>query len=219
MRVLKALMRSAARTEWQAFRNPNFERMKNMMRQPVIFDGRNIFDPAIAPGRVYLLWDRKKIRCALSSQAERVFWAVICADRLLTLGYEVVAVDNLLTGSTRKHLPICLGHPVFTILQTQRHRILCLLMVLSMRCMHFRIAGVARGLSGNADPDAESGLARHAQGTRTRQGRRRRDSCLRARRRSTGIHLVNPQPETYWGNVNPLGRAAYTTKRSGSPKR
>jgi UDPglucose 6-dehydrogenase len=32
-------------TEWQAFRNPNFERMKTMMRQPVIFDGRNIYDP------------------------------------------------------------------------------------------------------------------------------------------------------------------------------
>jgi UDPglucose 6-dehydrogenase len=31
-------------TEWQAFRNPNFERMKGMMRQPVIFDGRNIYD-------------------------------------------------------------------------------------------------------------------------------------------------------------------------------
>src|SRR5215470_8356000 len=33
-------------TEWQAFRNPNFDRMKAMMRQPVIFDGRNIYDPA-----------------------------------------------------------------------------------------------------------------------------------------------------------------------------
>jgi UDPglucose 6-dehydrogenase len=32
-------------TEWQAFRNPNFERMKSMMRQPLIFDGRNIYDP------------------------------------------------------------------------------------------------------------------------------------------------------------------------------
>jgi UDPglucose 6-dehydrogenase len=31
-------------TEWQAFRNPNFERMKTMMSQPVIFDGRNIYD-------------------------------------------------------------------------------------------------------------------------------------------------------------------------------
>jgi UDPglucose 6-dehydrogenase len=32
-------------TEWQAFRNPNFDRMKSTMRQPVIFDGRNIYDP------------------------------------------------------------------------------------------------------------------------------------------------------------------------------
>lgn len=33
-------------TEWQAFRNPNFERMQATMRQPVVFDGRNIYDPA-----------------------------------------------------------------------------------------------------------------------------------------------------------------------------
>src|SRR5262245_57462490 len=32
-------------TEWQAFRNPNFDRMKTLMRQPTIFDGRNIYDP------------------------------------------------------------------------------------------------------------------------------------------------------------------------------
>ena len=32
-------------TEWQTFRNPNFDRMKSMMRQPVVFDGRNIYDP------------------------------------------------------------------------------------------------------------------------------------------------------------------------------
>jgi UDPglucose 6-dehydrogenase len=31
-------------TEWQAFRNPNFERMKSLMSQPLIFDGRNIYD-------------------------------------------------------------------------------------------------------------------------------------------------------------------------------
>ncbi|HEX4998274.1 MAG TPA: UDP-glucose/GDP-mannose dehydrogenase family protein [Terriglobia bacterium] len=34
-------------TEWQAFRNPNFDRMKKAMRQPVVFDGRNIFEPAV----------------------------------------------------------------------------------------------------------------------------------------------------------------------------
>jgi UDPglucose 6-dehydrogenase len=33
-------------TEWQTFRHPNFERMKSMMAEPVVFDGRNIYDPA-----------------------------------------------------------------------------------------------------------------------------------------------------------------------------
>jgi UDPglucose 6-dehydrogenase len=33
-------------TEWQTFRNPNFERMKSIMKEPVVFDGRNIYDPA-----------------------------------------------------------------------------------------------------------------------------------------------------------------------------
>jgi UDPglucose 6-dehydrogenase len=32
-------------TEWQAFRNPNLDRMKSIMRQPVMFDGRNIYEP------------------------------------------------------------------------------------------------------------------------------------------------------------------------------
>lgn len=33
-------------TEWGEFRNPDFEDVKVRMRQPVIFDGRNIYDPA-----------------------------------------------------------------------------------------------------------------------------------------------------------------------------
>jgi len=32
-------------TEWNAFRNPDFERMKRLMRNPVIFDGRDIYEP------------------------------------------------------------------------------------------------------------------------------------------------------------------------------
>jgi UDPglucose 6-dehydrogenase len=32
-------------TEWNEFRRPDFARMKNLLRQPVIFDGRNVFDP------------------------------------------------------------------------------------------------------------------------------------------------------------------------------
>jgi UDPglucose 6-dehydrogenase len=33
-------------TEWNEFREPDFGRMKRLMRSPVIFDGRNIFEPA-----------------------------------------------------------------------------------------------------------------------------------------------------------------------------
>ncbi|MDQ3215548.1 MAG: UDP-glucose/GDP-mannose dehydrogenase family protein [Pseudomonadota bacterium] len=33
-------------TEWREFRNPDFERMRTLMAQPCIFDGRNQFDPA-----------------------------------------------------------------------------------------------------------------------------------------------------------------------------
>ncbi len=32
-------------TEWNEFRHPDFERMKALMKAPIIFDGRNIYDP------------------------------------------------------------------------------------------------------------------------------------------------------------------------------
>jgi UDPglucose 6-dehydrogenase len=32
-------------TEWNAFRQPNFKKMKEAMKAPVIFDGRNIYNP------------------------------------------------------------------------------------------------------------------------------------------------------------------------------
>jgi UDPglucose 6-dehydrogenase len=34
-------------TEWAAFKSPNFETLRKQMRQPVIFDGRNLYEPAI----------------------------------------------------------------------------------------------------------------------------------------------------------------------------
>jgi UDPglucose 6-dehydrogenase len=33
-------------TEWASFREPDFERMKSLMKKPVIFDGRNLYNPA-----------------------------------------------------------------------------------------------------------------------------------------------------------------------------
>jgi UDPglucose 6-dehydrogenase len=34
-------------TEWQEFRSPDFERLKQLLKAPVIFDGRNLYDPAM----------------------------------------------------------------------------------------------------------------------------------------------------------------------------
>ncbi|MDY0306445.1 MAG: UDP-glucose/GDP-mannose dehydrogenase family protein [Desulfovibrionaceae bacterium] len=33
-------------TEWNQFRNPDFGRMKSLLRAPLVFDGRNLYDPA-----------------------------------------------------------------------------------------------------------------------------------------------------------------------------
>lgn len=33
-------------TEWKPFRSPDFQRMKALMRQPLVFDGRNLYEPA-----------------------------------------------------------------------------------------------------------------------------------------------------------------------------
>ena len=32
-------------TEWKAYRSPNLERLKALMKTPVIFDGRNLYEP------------------------------------------------------------------------------------------------------------------------------------------------------------------------------
>ncbi|MFM2402568.1 MAG: UDP-glucose 6-dehydrogenase Ugd, partial [Pseudomonadota bacterium] len=34
-------------TEWMEFRNPDFDGIKAALKQPVIFDGRNLYDPAL----------------------------------------------------------------------------------------------------------------------------------------------------------------------------
>jgi UDPglucose 6-dehydrogenase len=34
-------------TDWKEFRNPDFDRIKSALRQPVILDGRNLYDPAL----------------------------------------------------------------------------------------------------------------------------------------------------------------------------
>jgi UDPglucose 6-dehydrogenase len=51
-------------TEWNEFREPDFARMKKVMREPVIFDGRNIYTPEVinAQGFAYVSIGRPSTR-------------------------------------------------------------------------------------------------------------------------------------------------------------
>ncbi len=34
-------------TEWREFKSPDFEQIKSMLKQPIVFDGRNLYEPAL----------------------------------------------------------------------------------------------------------------------------------------------------------------------------
>jgi UDPglucose 6-dehydrogenase len=34
-------------TEWKEFRSPDFERIKAALKQPVVIDGRNLYEPEV----------------------------------------------------------------------------------------------------------------------------------------------------------------------------
>ena len=48
-------------TEWQEFRSPDFAAIKAKLKTPAIFDGRNLYDPAVvkAAGLEYFPIGRK----------------------------------------------------------------------------------------------------------------------------------------------------------------
>jgi UDPglucose 6-dehydrogenase len=47
MEALQGADALAIVTEWREFRSPDFDAMKTQLRAPVIFDGRNLYDPSL----------------------------------------------------------------------------------------------------------------------------------------------------------------------------
>lgn len=133
-------------------------------------------------------------------------------DRYLRLGYEVVCLDNLLSGTVEniRHLQ---GNPLFTFLQADVEALASLLLhKAGHRFEHvLHLASVASPELYLKHPLKT--LSSGAEGTRAMLEVARKDSAvflLASTSEVYGDPTVHPQPESYWGNVNSIGpRSVY----------
>jgi dTDP-glucose 4,6-dehydratase len=128
-------------------------------------------------------------------------------DRLIAEGWEVVCVDNLLTGR-KENIEHLLDHERFTFLE---HDV----------CEPFELEGPLDWVLHLASPASPVDYLAHpietlrvnAEGTRRMLElavERGAAFLLASTSEVYGDPLVHPQPETYWGNVNPIGpRSCY----------
>jgi UDPglucose 6-dehydrogenase len=57
-------------TDWNQFRNPDFERMKKLLRLPLIFDGRNLFPPQLLAERGFVYFGIGRSGAARPARSE-----------------------------------------------------------------------------------------------------------------------------------------------------
>ncbi len=126
-------------------------------------------------------------------------------DRLLALGHDVLCVDNFFTG-TKKNIEHLIGHPRF---EFMRHDVTFPLYVEVDEI--YNLACPASPVHYQHDPVQTTKTSVH--GAINMLGLAKRLKC-RVFQASTsevyGDPAVHPQPESYWGNVNPVGtRSCY----------
>ena len=122
-------------------------------------------------------------------------------DRLLAEGHDVIAMDNLITGST-DNIAHLVGNRI-PVHPPRRDRL-----YLRRRAAGRRDAPGLAGQPGRfhgPDPDAQGWLARNAQRAGAGEGQGAAPYLFASTSEVYGDPLVHPQPETYWGNVNPIG--------------
>ncbi len=135
----------------------------------------------------------------------------VCAE-LLARGCDVVCVDNLLTGRLDNVAPL-LGAPGFTFVGADVSRVpsldadVVLHLASPASPVHYRQFPIETMLVNSVGTQRLLELARE----------RRARFVFASTSEVYGDPLVHPQPETYWGNVNPIGlRACYDeSKRFG----
>jgi UDP-glucuronate decarboxylase len=126
-------------------------------------------------------------------------------EKLLTLGAEVIAVDNFYTGQ-RRNIAHLLNNPYFEVL---RHDITFPLYI-EVDAI-FNLACPASPVHYQYDPVQTTKVSVHGAINMLGLAKRRRCRILQASTSEVyGDPAVHPQPETYWGSVNPIGpRACY----------
>ncbi|MEM9344668.1 MAG: UDP-glucuronic acid decarboxylase family protein [Pseudomonadota bacterium] len=126
-------------------------------------------------------------------------------DRLLDQGHELLCVDNLFTG-TKRNIEHLHDHPRF---EFMRHNIAHPLFVEVDEI--FNLACPASPVHYQHDPVATTKTSVH--GALNVLGLAKRLKCPIFQASTSEVYgdpTVHPQPETYWGNVNPIGlRSCY----------
>lgn len=123
-------------------------------------------------------------------------------DNLLERGYEVMCLDNLLTGNT-DNIAHLLGNPRF---KFSRHNVTEYIFVEGPVHAVLHFASPASPVDYLEMPIQT--LKVGSLGTHKALGLAKEKNArflLASTSEVYGDPLVNPQPETYWGNVNPIG--------------
>ena len=126
-------------------------------------------------------------------------------DRLLTAGHEVLCADNLFTG-TKRNIERLIGHPRFEFV---RHDVTFPLYVEVDEI--YNLACPASPIHYQHDPVQTTKTSVHGAINMLGLAKRLRCKILQASTSEVyGDPSVHPQPEAYWGNVNPIGiRSCY----------
>ncbi|PIV13151.1 NAD-dependent dehydratase [Candidatus Jorgensenbacteria bacterium CG_4_8_14_3_um_filter_38_10] len=126
-------------------------------------------------------------------------------ERLLNEGHEILCVDNFYTGS-KANIAHLLNNPYFEII---RHDI-CLPLYVEVDEI-YNLACPASPIHYQFDPVQTTKTSVHGAINMLGLAKRVKAKILQASTSEVyGDPMVHPQPETYWGNVNPIGiRSCY----------
>jgi len=135
-------------------------------------------------------------------------------ERLLSDGHEILCVDNFYTGCKENiaHLSV---NPYFEVI---RHDI-CFPLYVEVDEI-YNLACPASPIHYQFDPVQTTKVSVHGSINMLGLAKRVKAKILQASTSEVyGDPLVHPQPETYWGNVNPIGpRSCYDEGRD-APRR